>query len=426
MENRARIPANPLAADARRELEENILPFWRRHAVDELHGGFIAQMSNELRRETEARKGLILNARILWTFSAAYRHAGLPEDQALAQRAYDYLIRYFHDPQYGGYFWELDAQGRRADEVKKTYGQAFCLYALAEYCQVFSDSQARQQAIELFELLESHSRDAQFGGYWEVRSRDWQPVEDMRLSDKDLNEKKSMNNHLHVLEAYANLLRVWPDPLLARRLRDLIDIFPQHILNAERIHCRHFFDESWAPKSTSYTFGHDIEASWLLCEAADVLQHPTPTNLSPAGIEPTLGLDIRALAVNIARAMMREGLDDDGGLFYEADAGQITNTDKEWWPQAEAVVGFLNAWQLSGDPAFRDAALHTWQFIQNRIVDPVHGEWFWRVAKDGSPDLSMPKLSAWKCPYHNSRCCLEIIRRLQPPSELPSPNQVRT
>lgn len=390
-----------LAARARRELLEDILPFWRTRTRDERRGGFIGQMSNDLHVQADAPKGLILNARLLWTFCAVYRYTHDERDRALAQRAWKYLTGYFRDEQHGGYFWELDPSGAVLDGKKKVYGQAFCIYALAEYYRTFRSEKALKQAIDVFHHIESHARDGEHKGYLEVLSRDWQPCEDMRLSEKDMDEKKSMNNHLHVLEAYANLLRVWPEPLLADRLRELIDLFRRHILNAEGTHFQHFFDETWAPKSDSYTFGHDIEGSWLLCEAAEVLG------------DPRLVAEVRAAAVKIARAVLEEGLDTDGSLFYEARRGRITNRNKEWWPQAEAVIGFYNAWQLTGDPPFRRAAVRCWRFIEQRIVDHEHGEWFWCARPDGTHDPSQPKVSAWKGPYHNSRCCLEIIHRTQ-------------
>ncbi len=422
-----------LAASARRELLEDILPFWRRRTVDERRGGFIGQMSNDLRVQEDAPKGLILNARILWTFSAAYAYTQDDQDRGLAHRAYEYLMDRFLDREQGGCFWELDPNGAVLDDKKKIYGEAFCLYALAEYYRVFGESQALDQATAIFDLIETHARDDRYGGYFEVMSRDWQPCEDMRLSDKDMNERKSMNNHLHILEGYTNLLRAlsWrgrpgvegvppsdrgqdardtaqgqacPErrrrDALATSLRDLIDIFRRHILNAEQTHLQHFFDDAWTPKSDSYTFGHDIEGSWLLCEAAEVLG------------DHRLVTEVQSVALRIARAVLAGGLDTDGGLFYEGRNGRITNADKEWWPQAEAVVGFYNAWQLTGENAFREAALVCWQFIQNRVVDHEQGEWFWCIRPDGTPDPSLPKVSPWKCPYHNGRCCLEVIRRV--------------
>jgi mannobiose 2-epimerase len=392
------------AASARRELLEDILPFWRQRSVDAHLGGFIGWMSNDLRIQDDAPKGLILNARILWTFSASYRYTHDERDRALARRAYEYLTRRFRDSQYGGYFWELDARGFVLDDKKRIYGEAFCIYALAEYYRTFRRAKSLEHAVAIFRRIDEHARDKQYGGYFEVMSRDWLPSEDMRLSEKDMNEKKSMNNHLHVLEAYTNLLRIWPEPILAGRLRELIGLFQRYILNAAQTHLQHFFDDTWTPKSSSYTFGHDIEASWLLCEAAEVL-----------GDRQILA-EVQNVAMRIARAVLDEGLDADGGLFYEANQGRITNRNKEWWPQAEAVVGFYNAWQITRDSAFRSAAVRCWQFIESRIVDHVHGEWFWCARPDGTCDPTQPKVSVWKCPYHNSRCCLEIIYRTNPQS----------
>jgi mannobiose 2-epimerase len=389
-------------ADVRRELLENILPFWRRRAVDREHGGFIAEMSNDLRPNPAAGKGLILNARLLWTFSAAFRLTRLPEDRALAQRAFEYLTARFLDPRHGGYFWELNRKGAVLDDKKRIYGQAFCIYALTEYHRTFGAPETLRQAQETFDRIEAHARDDRHGGYFETLTRDWQPSKDMRLSEKDMNEAKSMNNHLHLLEAYTNFYRVGRGDRVAERLRELIALFPRQILNREGTHFQHFFDAEWTPKSDSYTFGHDIEGSWLLCEAAAALG------------DPALQKEIETLAVRIARAVLDEGLDADGGLLYEARQRKIVNSDKEWWPQAEAVVGFHNAWQISGDDRFREAAARCWEFILRRIVDPVHGEWFWRVSREGTPDDAMPKVSMWKGPYHNARCCLEILCRIDP------------
>lgn len=390
---------NLLTESAIQELREDILPFWHRHGVDAERGGFIGWMSNDLRVDRDASKGLILNARLLWTFSAAFAYTSDEKDRTLARRAYDYLTRFFLDREHGGYFWELDPNGVALDDKKKIYGQAFCLYALAEYRRVFNVPEALEQAGHVFELIEAHAHDDRHGGYFEVMSRGWQPCEDMRLSDKDMNEKKSMNNHLHILEGYTNLLRVWPSPQLDTRLRELIDLFRCRILNARQTHFHHFFDDAWTPRSDSYTFGHDIEGSWLLYEAAEVLG------------DRRLMDEVQSLAVRIARSVLEEGLDEDGGLLYEGRDGRIVNGNKEWWPQAEAVVGFYNAWQLTGDRAFHEAAVRCWRFIQKHMVDREYGEWFWCIRPDGTPDPEQPKVSAWKGPYHNGRCCLEIIRR---------------
>jgi len=214
-----------LAARVRAELLDDILPFWRQRTLDERRGGFIGQMSNDLHVQEDAPRGLILNARILWTFAAAYDYTRDEQDRALARRAYEYLTSHFLDKDHGGYFWELDPAGAVLDDKKKIYGQAFCIYALAEYYRVFSEPAALAQATDVFNLIETCAFDHRHGGYLEVMSPNWRPCEDMRLSDKDMNVAKSMNNHLHILEAYAGLLRASPDTPVADRLCDLIDLF---------------------------------------------------------------------------------------------------------------------------------------------------------------------------------------------------------
>ncbi len=384
----------------RDELENNLIPFWLERALDQEHGGFIGQMSNEAVTDPKAPKGLILNTRILWTFSALHRFNQDSRYRDIARRAYDYLENYFWDRSHGGTFWLLDFQGHLLDDKKKIYGQAFYIYALAEYYQAFEDSSALERAGQSFDLIEMHSHDQTYGGYIEVCNRDWSIAEDLRLSDKDMDEKKSMNNHLHLLEAYTNLYRIRPDSKLRERLIELVDVLDQRIADPATDHLRHFFDEAWQPRSDNYTFGHDIEASWLLCEAAEVLADPNVMSRA------------RRMALRLAQVALAEGFDGDGGLCYEGRAGKVTDQNREWWPQVESVVGFLNAYELSGDKSFLEAATKAWAFIEKYFVDKEHGEWFWRIFPDGRADPIEPKVSQWKGPYHCVRACLETIKRL--------------
>jgi mannobiose 2-epimerase len=324
----------------------------------------------------------------------------------MAERAFEFVMNKFWDAQHGGAFWRLNDAGNVMDNSKKVYGQAFYIYALTEFYRAFGHPAALARSKELFELIERHAHDEKFGGYLEVCQRDWSPAgADARLSEKDMNEKKSMNNQLHVLEAYTNLHRIWREPRVATRLRELIDIFLTRILDARTRHLHHFFDEQWHVRSDTYTFGHDIEASWLLCEAAEEL-----------GAAEVLAR-VRNVSLPMAETVFKEGLSVDGGLFYEGRAGQIIDAGRECWPQAEALVGFLNAYKLSGDKKFVAAARRVWHFSQQNLVDRVHGEWFWRVNPDGQPDQQLPKVSEWKGPYHVTRSCLETLRRLQALSE---------
>jgi mannobiose 2-epimerase len=390
----------------RSELYENIIPFWQKYTVDNEFGGFAGLVGPDLAIDKHAGKGLILNARILWTFAAMYRFDSNPEYLELAKRAYDYLSEYFLDNQFGGVFWMVDYRGQCVDDSKKIYGQAFYIYALAEYYLATKDAGALARANEMFKLIEQHSFDKANTGYFEICNRDWSVAEGARLSDKDMNEKKSMNNHLHIIEAYTNLYRCEQKPKVGEQILGLIDNFTRHIIDRKTFHFNHFFDDTWRPKSDSYTFGHDIEGSWLLYEAAEILE------------KPAIKKAVADIALEMAEVVFREGLDKDGGLLYEGRGGKIINPDKEWWPQAEAVVGFLNAYQLSGKEQFLQAALNSWDFIDRCIVDHKGGEWFMKTSRDGTPDLKDPKVSEWKCPYHNTRTCLETIHRLKAISKL--------
>ncbi|MGD0614213.1 MAG: AGE family epimerase/isomerase [Verrucomicrobiota bacterium] len=383
------------------QLFVHLMPFWCGPALDREQGGWMACLSNDLKPDRTQPKGLIVNSRILWAFSAVHRKRPDPLFKQMADRAFDFVISRFWDAQFGGAFWQLDDTGRVIDDSKKIYGQAFYIYALAEYHQAFHAPPAMARAIELFESIERHAHDPRFGGYLEVRRRDWSETgADARLSDKDMNEKKSMNNHLHVLEAYTNLYRVWKDPRLEQRLRELIGLFEKRILDPRTHHFNHFFDEQWRVRSDTYTFGHDVEGAWLLCEAAEVLGDPVLLGAA------------RMLAVSMAATALREGVAADGGLYYEGKGGTIIDPRKECWPQAEAVIAFLHAFQVSGDSKYLDASIRAYDFIEDRIVDRVHGDWFWRINEDGRPDPKLPKVSEWKGPYHGSRMCLETLRRL--------------
>jgi mannobiose 2-epimerase len=384
------------------QLFGHIMPFWCGPALDHEQGGWMGWLSNDLKPDRTQPKGLIVNSRILWAFSAVHRARPEKLFQQMAGRALDFVMNRFWDAQHGGAFWRLDDSGRVLDDSKKIYGQAFYIYALAEYHQAFGGKAVLERAIQLFELIERHAHDPKNGGYIEVCRRDWSEAgAEARLSDKDMNEKKSMNNHLHVLEAYTNLYRAWPKPRVAERLRELIQLFEQRILDARTQHFHHFFDETWQVRSDTYTFGHDIEGTWLLCEAAEVLG------------DTALLKRVCAAALRMAEVTLQEGMDAEGALSYEGKGGKVIDPGRECWPQAEAVVGFLNAFQLSGDAKFFTAARRVLDFIENRLVDHVHGEWFWRINVDGQPDLKLPKVSEWKGPYHGSRACLETLHRLR-------------
>lgn len=382
------------------ELLSDILPFWLKYAIDEEYGGFRGQIANDLTINPHAAKGIILNARILWTFSKAFSAYGDPVYLNAARRAYEYLVRFFWDNEFGGVYWMVDYQGNPFDTKKRIYGQAFTVYALAEYYHATGDAEILARALRLVEVIEASGHDPANGGYFETYERDWTLAVDQRLSEVDQDEKKSMNTHLHLLEAYAALLRNHEHSTVRLRLRELIEVFLNHIVDPKTHHFLLFFDEEWRTQSDKVSFGHDIEGSWLLCEAAEILG------------DTALLESVRAVGLSMAQAVYDQGLDTDGGLLYEAGPTGIIDSDKHWWPQAEAVVGFLNAHELSGRQYFRDAAERSWAFIEEHIIDREHGEWFWLVSKDGVPAAERDKVGPWKCPYHNSRACFETMERL--------------
>jgi mannobiose 2-epimerase len=378
----------------------NIISYWSTYTVDSRHGGFLGKIANNNTVDENADKGAVLNARILWSFSAAYNQDGT-YDLELADRAYNYIASHFIDADYGGVYWTVDYTGKPKDTKKQVYALAFTIYALSEYFMARGYDVVKDHAIALYEDLVRYSYDTKKGGYFEAFSRDWQPMEDLRLSDKDANEKKTMNTHLHILEAFTNLYRIWPDADLQGRIVELLVDFQNHIVDAETSRMILFFDENWKAKSEIISFGHDIEASWLLQEAAEVVG------------DTGLLRQIQALALRMAQAALA-GLDQDGSLWYEQEpAKNHTIKEKHWWVQAEAMVGFYNAWQLSQDFRFLHASVNAWNFVKEHILDKQHGEWFWGVDEQGGLMANEDKVGLWKCPYHNSRACIELIRRIQ-------------
>ena len=393
---------NDFSRRANDQLFGHILPFWCGPALDRENGGWMGRLSNDLKPDRSQPKGLIVNSRILWAFSAAHRVRPEKLFQQMSRRAFDFVMDKFWDEKHGGAFWRLEDSGRVMDDSKKIYGQAFCIYALTEFHLAFGNRAALERARELFELIDRHAHDAKNGGYLEVCNRDWSEADaGARLSERDLSEKKSMNNQLHVLEAGTNLFRAWPDPCVAERLRELIQIFLTRILDPRTKHLNHFFNEQWHIRSDTYTFGHDIEATWLLGEAAGVLG------------DAALLKRVQATARRMAEVALAEGVGTDGGLAYEGRGGKIIDPGRECWPQAEAVVGFLNAFQISGDQKFLTAARRGWDYIEQNLGDRTHGEWFWRITPEGRVDATLPKVSEWKGPYHGSRACLEAMHRLK-------------
>lgn len=383
--------------DPRAELLR-ILAWWAGHAVDRANGGFHGEIDAEGRPVSGAGKGVVLNARLLWFFSAAGQRLRRDDALDLARRAFDYLVAHFVDPVHGGVCWSVDAEGRIAGGRKQAYAQAFAIYGLAEYHAATGDPEALRLAKDLRDRVETRFWDGGRGGYVEATDRDWSALADQRLSERDLNCPKTMNTHLHILEACTRLYQVSPDAATRDALRRVLEVFLDRFVDGEGRHLRLFLDMDWTDRSHAISFGHDIEASWLLREAADALD------------EADLLRRVRPVVLGLAKATLNEGVLPDGGLAHERDFGGHLDTDGEWWVQAEGLVGFVNAWQLTGDGAYAAAADRLWARIVRDFIGTGGTEWTWYAA--GSPRLPLPLAGLWKCPYHNGRAMLELMRRL--------------
>lgn len=388
-----------LKKEMEEELVTNILPFWANRMTDKVNGGFYGRITGTEILIPEAEKGAILNARILWTFSSAYRLLEKPEYLEIATRAKRTIIDLFYDKDFGGIYWSLDYKGCPLDMKKQIYALGFAIYGLSEYHRATGDEEALTYAVNLFESIEQYSFDSVGNGYCEALTREWGEIADMRLSDRDENERKTMNTHLHILEPYTNLYRVWKDERLKKQLHNLVRLFTDKILNPETGHLELFFDDNWVSKYRIVSYGHDIEASWLIHEAALVLGDETIL----ARVEPL---------VEYIAAAADEGLQPNGSMIYETflDKNKI-DRDCHWWVQAENIVGHVNLYQHFEDEVALQKAFRCWEFVKKNLIDTKNGEWHWSVRADGTVNTNDDKAGFWKCPYHNGRMCMELIER---------------
>ncbi|HCS66562.1 MAG TPA: N-acyl-D-glucosamine 2-epimerase [Cellvibrio sp.] len=389
-----------MANEFEQELTRNILPYWIKHAPNPETGGFYGQVSADGKADPSAERGALLSSRILWSYSSAYLNDKNDAYRALADRAFTDLEATFWDQKNGGLYWSATGEGKSAQTHKQIYGQVFGIYGYSEYFRATGNKQALERAKTLYQLIEQHALDKQYGGYIEVLSESWQPLT-KPVNSLGVTTAKSQNTHLHVMEAYTNLLRVWPDAQLKQQQAALIEIMLGKILNPQTNHLALFMNADWTVQGDGISYGHDIEAAWLLVEAAEVLG------------DADLIKRTRALAVKIADITLAEGMDTDGAIYNEASASKgLTNSGKDWWAQVEALVGFINAYEITGDTKYLMATMRIWGFIKARIINNKTGEWHWGTDKSGKV-IVQPTLSMWKCPYHNSRAMMESARRLQ-------------
>ncbi|MEN1785210.1 MAG: AGE family epimerase/isomerase [Bacteroidota bacterium] len=379
----------------------NILQYWTNHAVDEEHGGFFGKIDNNNTVHKRAPKNAILSSRLLWTFAKA---CNFYEDRSYdgpCLRAFEYLYDNFKDPYYGGLYWEVDFEGQPVDKRKQVYAQAFAIYALSEYYKYSKNPDAAVWANNLFDLIETYSRDQKTGGYWEAFNEKWGPSEDMRLSEKDLNAPKTANTHLHILEAYTTYYEVNRSKRVRDAIQYLIELFLKEFFDGNN-HLKLFFSKDWKSLSHEISYGHDIEAAWLLLVAARTIEDDDLIESTEECLK------------EVAKTFINEALDKDFGVINAKDAEtNKTDPDRHWWAQAEAIVGLLYNWTITNDSNYFRISEQIWAFIATFIIDRKNGEWFFRVDRAGTPYGSENKIGPWKCPYHNTRALMEAIDLLK-------------
>ena len=377
------------------ELTECIIPFWK-SLRDDRNGGYIGLVDADLTRHPEADKGCILNSRILWFFSAAYRQTGDPALLDEADHAYTMLLKML-DPENGGVFWSVHADGTVADATKHTYNQAFAIYALSEYARAAGKEKALHLACGLFDVIEQKCRDED--GYLEAFTADWRPAENEKLSENGVMAYRTMNTLLHLMEGYTSLYQASRDPKVKERLTEIVLLWEKRIYNRKLRRQEVFFDREYHSLIDLHSFGHDIETSWLMDHTLDVLE------------DEDLIRRIRPLLIEMAENT-KEAAFGDHGFANECERGKV-DEKRIWWVQAEALVGFLNLWKHTGEKRYLADAQSLWYYISNTIKDKRPGsEWYWFVDADGTPS-DKPLVEPWKCPYHNGRMALEAIRRLK-------------
>ncbi len=400
-----------LAEETKKELLYHIIPFWM-SLRDEQYGGYYGWLSYDLELGKQAEKGCILNSRITWFFANAYtlykdggitgeecQAAGYGPERLLeeAKHGYAFLTEHCIDRENGGIYWSLKYDGTPLDTTKHTYNQAFCIYALSSYYEASGDKEALALALELFDIIEKRCTDAV--GYLEAFTRDFRPESNEKLSENGVLADKTMNTLLHVFEAYTELYRVSGEPKVRERLAWMLGIFAEKVYNPAKHRQEVFFDAQYRTILDLHSYGHDIETAWLMDKGLDVL-NDTAWRERMSSITADLVAEVYRTAFN-------------GESFANECEKGVVNTHRIWWVQAEALVGFLNAWQrMPEHEEYLKAAFCQWEFIKKYVIDSRKGsEWFWEVNEDGSPIPGRPIVEPWKCPYHNGRMCMEVIRR---------------
>lgn len=386
-----------MVTEIEKELRERIIPFWK-SLRDDTYGGYYGLLDQDLTLHKEAIKGSILNSRILWFFSNAYLFTKDTSLLSEAEHGYEFLKKACLDKENGGVYWSVTYDGKPEDTMKHTYNQAFAIYALSAYYQATREKEALELAMELFELIENRCRDN--NGYMEAFNRFFEEIDNKALSENGVTAEKTMNTLLHVMEAYTELYRVTGDSTVREKLVEILTIFEEKIFDENLNRLEVFFDKEYNSLIDLHSYGHDIEASWLLDRATEVLSDPELTRR------------IDKISNRLATEIYERGFDGHS-MLNECENG-VDNIHRIWWVQAESLVGFVNAYQKTKDKKYLNSANLMWKYIKEFIIDKrVGSEWFWEVDESGTPYEGRPIVEPWKCPYHNGRMCFEVIKRLK-------------
>ena len=383
-----------LYIETTKELCNHITPFW--NSLKDERGGFYGFMDFDLKLDKEAEKGVILNSRILWFYSNLYLTTGDQEAVQYAKHAYDFLVNNCIDKEYGGVYWMMNADGTPSDEMKHSYNLAFAIYGLSSYYDVTGDKNALKIAYQLFDLIETKCVD-EFG-YLEAFDRKWNLIDNEKLSEDGYSASKTMNTLLHIIEAYTELYRVDKNEKVSAQLIKALGICRDKVYNSDKKVLDVFFDKKMDTISDLYSYGHDIEAAWLLDRACEVLKNQD------------LISEFSKITTTIANNSLANALDN-GALNNQFCRGEVDKT-RVWWVQCEGIIGCLNEFKKVGDQRYLDIAIMLWQYSKKYLIDKREGsEWYWNVDEKGNPIVGEPIVEPWKCPYHNGRMCMEVIKR---------------
>lgn len=382
--------------EIKNHLQKQLIPFWK-SLRDEQYGGYYGYMGMDGQIDKKAVKGCILNSRITWFFSQAYL---LLKDETILEEArhgFEFLKKYCYDEKFEGVYWSLTYDGEPEDDTKHTYNQAFAIYALSSYYEATKDEESIQIAEKLYEVIEQKCKDE--AGYLEAFTRDFKPESNEKLSENGVMASRTMNTLLHIFEAYTEFYKVTKREDVANKLKWILDIMADKIYNPDLQRQEVFFDLNYHSLIDLHSYGHDIETAWLIDRGLEVLEDEEYEE------------KIRPIIKNLTKKIYDIAFDG-YSVSNECEKG-VVDTDRVWWVQAESIVGFLNGWQKEGKKDYYEAAEQIWEYIKTNIIqENLGGEWCWLINKDGRVYEEKPLVDPWKCPYHNGRMCIEVIRRL--------------